>query len=88
MSIAEMIENRTRLAHMEIEGGQNLKGEVIISGAKNAALPIIAGCLLIKGEITLHNVPNLDDVTTLAGLLASLGARVIYYDDGSKGLPG
>jgi len=83
MSIAEMIENRTRLAHMEIEGGQNLKGEVIISGAKNAALPIIAGCLLIKGEITLHNVPNLDDVTTLAGLLASLGARVIYYDDGS-----
>ncbi len=83
MSIAEMIENKTRLAHMEITGGQNLRGEVIISGAKNAALPIIAGCLLIKGQITLHNVPNLDDVTTLTGLLSSLGARVIHYDDGS-----
>lgn len=83
MSITETIDKKTQLAHIEIEGGRRLQGEVIISGAKNATLPIIAACLLVKGEILLHNVPNLDDVTTLTGLLSALGARIVRYNDGS-----
>lgn len=59
-----------------IRGGKPLKGEVIISGAKNAALPIIAGTLLSKGQIYLSNVPQLNDVKTMLLLLKQLGATV------------
>ncbi len=56
-----------------IEGGRKLFGEVTISGAKNAALPLIAASLLAPGVHTLHNVPDLRDTRTILRLLVSLG---------------
>lgn len=60
-----------------IHGGQKLDGEVIISGAKNAALPIMAATLLSAQPIILSNVPHLKDVTTMMELLGRLGAKLI-----------
>jgi len=59
-----------------IEGGRPLKGEVKISGAKNAALPILVSALLTEGWNTFTNVPNLRDVHSTVDLLSNLGARV------------
>ena len=56
-----------------IEGGRSLHGEVKISGAKNAALPLIAASLLAPGIHVLHNVPDLRDTRTMLRLLESLG---------------
>jgi UDP-N-acetylglucosamine 1-carboxyvinyltransferase len=56
-----------------IQGGIKLKGEVVISGAKNAALPIIAAGLLCQGRHTIANVPHLADVTTLGKILQNMG---------------
>jgi UDP-N-acetylglucosamine 1-carboxyvinyltransferase len=56
-----------------IQGGIKLKGEVVISGAKNAALPIIAAGLLCEGGHTIANVPHLADVTTLGRILQNMG---------------
>jgi len=61
---------------LQIHGGVPLDGEVRISGAKNAALPILAGALLADGPVTIGNVPHLRDVTTMIQLLGRLGARV------------
>jgi len=58
-----------------IQGGCQLKGEVTISGAKNAALPILFATLLSKGDITLTNVPLLKDISTTLELLKELGAE-------------
>ncbi|MCL1981289.1 MAG: UDP-N-acetylglucosamine 1-carboxyvinyltransferase [Proteobacteria bacterium] len=58
-----------------IEGGTPLYGSVAISGAKNAALPLIAATLLAPGWHTLHNVPDLRDTRTMLNLLEILGAR-------------
>lgn len=63
-----------------IRGGKRLKGEVDISGAKNAALPIIAASLLASGYCTISNVPNLKDIMTMGRLLANLGAGFHYED--------
>jgi len=56
-----------------IQGGIKLRGEVVISGAKNAALPIIAAGLLCEGGHTIANVPHLADVTTLGKILQNMG---------------
>ncbi len=56
-----------------IKGGKKLKGEVSISGAKNAALPIIAAGLLCEGQHRISNVPRLADVTTLGKILKNMG---------------
>ncbi|WP_133479166.1 UDP-N-acetylglucosamine 1-carboxyvinyltransferase [Cognatilysobacter segetis] len=66
-----------------VEGGAPLNGEVRISGAKNAVLPILCATLLADGLVTLRNVPHLHDVHTTARLLAELGARV---GDGGPGV--
>ena len=58
-----------------IEGGKTLNGEVRISGAKNAALPLIAATLLAPGIHILHNVPDLRDTRTILRLLESLGLK-------------
>jgi UDP-N-acetylglucosamine 1-carboxyvinyltransferase len=58
-----------------IRGGTPLQGEVRISGAKNATLPILAACLLSEEPITLFNVPHLQDVTTMVELLSGMGAQ-------------
>lgn len=60
-----------------IHGGKPLHGDVIISGAKNAALPIMAASLLASDNITISNVPHLRDVTTMMELLGQLGARLV-----------
>ncbi|HTE50269.1 MAG TPA: UDP-N-acetylglucosamine 1-carboxyvinyltransferase [Kofleriaceae bacterium] len=59
-----------------IEGGARLRGEVKVSGAKNAALPLLASSLLASGASTFKNVPNLNDVVTMRKLLAKLGCEV------------
>jgi UDP-N-acetylglucosamine 1-carboxyvinyltransferase len=59
-----------------IEGGRPLKGRVRISGAKNAALPILISALLTEGWNTYTNVPNLQDIQSTLHLLTHLGARI------------
>jgi UDP-N-acetylglucosamine 1-carboxyvinyltransferase len=59
-----------------IEGGKKLEGEVGISGAKNAALPILCAAILASGASRFENVPDLKDVATMGSLLETLGAKV------------
>jgi UDP-N-acetylglucosamine 1-carboxyvinyltransferase len=59
-----------------IEGGTPLKGEVTPAGNKNAALPLLAACLLTEEPIIMHNVPDIQDVQTMRKLLISLGVEV------------
>jgi UDP-N-acetylglucosamine 1-carboxyvinyltransferase len=59
-----------------IEGGHRLEGTVAVSGAKNAALPILISTLLTEGWNTFHNVPDLRDIRTIKQLLIDLGAKV------------
>src|SRR5262245_43259224 len=59
-----------------IEGGKRLSGTVSVEGNKNAALPLIAACLLTTDECVLHNVPRIGDVEVMARLLLDLGAQV------------
>src|SRR6187455_1643918 len=59
-----------------IEGGHRLEGHVAVEGNKNAALPLLAACLLTDGECVLHNVPRIADVEVMARLLLDLGAEV------------
>lgn len=63
-----------------IEGGTCLSGKVTISGAKNAALPILAGTLLATEPVTVSNVPHLKDVTTTISLLQTMGAQITIDD--------
>lgn len=63
-----------------IEGGAPLKGEVIISGSKNAALPILSACLLTDGWHTLDNIPKLKDIWTIKEILSNLG--VVLEENG------
>ena len=64
-----------------INGGNRLRGEVLISGAKNAALPIMAAAMLAPGKSVIHDVPHLADVTAMAELMSDLGAVVAHGDD-------
>jgi UDP-N-acetylglucosamine 1-carboxyvinyltransferase len=64
-----------------IRGGRRLKGVVEVSGAKNAALPIIAASLLSQGSSTINRVPNLRDVRTVGQLIKNLGAEFSYEDN-------
>jgi UDP-N-acetylglucosamine 1-carboxyvinyltransferase len=59
-----------------ISGGKRLRGTVDINGSKNAALPIMAACILCEGEVVLHGVPDLSDVRMMAELLRQLGVFV------------
>ncbi|MDH4189101.1 MAG: UDP-N-acetylglucosamine 1-carboxyvinyltransferase [Betaproteobacteria bacterium] len=61
---------------LRIVGGQPLEGEVHISGAKNAALPILCAALLTERPLSLENVPQLMDVTTMAKLLGQMGVEI------------
>ncbi len=60
-----------------IQGGTTLDGEIRISGAKNAVLPILAATLLAEGTAIVENVPHLHDVTTTVELLGSMGVTVV-----------
>ncbi len=61
---------------IRIRGGRPLKGEIPIGGAKNAALPLMAACLLTDQTLRLSNLPHLVDITTLANLLVQLGVEI------------
>ena len=65
---------------VRIQGGQVLKGDVVIFGAKNAALPILFATLLTDEEITLTNVPRLRDIDTTLELLEILGKKVTVIE--------
>ncbi|HUF74283.1 MAG TPA: UDP-N-acetylglucosamine 1-carboxyvinyltransferase [Gammaproteobacteria bacterium] len=65
---------------LEIEGGVPLAGEIVISGAKNAALPALVAGLLAEGPVLLGNVPHLNDVTTTVKLLRQMGVDVVLHD--------
>lgn len=66
-----------------ITGGVRLKGEVTISGAKNAALPLLAGCLLTEEPCTLRRVPELADIRAMLEILGELGMTASRQPDGS-----
>ncbi|TCV94085.1 UDP-N-acetylglucosamine 1-carboxyvinyltransferase [Luteibacter rhizovicinus] len=68
------------MAKIVISGGTPLNGEVGISGAKNAVLPILASCLLADEPVSIGNVPHLHDVTTFIELLGRMGVQLILDD--------
>jgi UDP-N-acetylglucosamine 1-carboxyvinyltransferase len=65
-----------------IRGGRPLRGEIKISGAKNAALPLMAATLLSDQPVILRNVPGLMDISTMSALLAEAGCETTDQDDG------
>jgi UDP-N-acetylglucosamine 1-carboxyvinyltransferase len=71
------------MSTLVIEGGRRLQGRIRVSGNKNAALPLLAACLLTEQECVLHNVPKIRDVEVMARLLESLGATVSGLGTGS-----
>jgi UDP-N-acetylglucosamine 1-carboxyvinyltransferase len=73
-----MYKEDNKMDYLEIVGGNALSGEVTISGAKNAALPIIAATILSDKAVTLTNLPNVVDICTLLKLLSMLGADVAH----------
>jgi len=70
--------------YLQIKGHQQLVGEVVISGAKNAALPLLASTILSQNEINIGNVPNVVDINTLLKLLGMLGASYDRYNNHVK----
>ena len=64
------------MSTLVIEGGRRIEGRVDVEGNKNAALPLIAACLLTDEWCTLHNMPRIADVEVMARLLLDLGAEV------------
>src|SRR5436190_21054287 len=64
------------MADLVIRGGKRLSGRVNVEGNKNAALPLLAACLLTPETCELRNVPRIRDVTVMLELLRSLGAEV------------
>ena len=63
---------------LEVLGANKLKGQVKISGSKNASLPILAATLLSKKKIILKNLPKVKDIQTMITLLRSLGSKVRF----------
>ncbi len=63
---------------LEVFGAQKLKGNISISGSKNAALPILAASILSNKKIILNNLPNVNDIKTMIKLLESIGSTVKY----------
>lgn len=66
-----------------IEGGQSLRGEIRISGAKNAALPVLAASMLLEGQYRIENIPVIEDILTLLEIMKSIGAGVELLPGGT-----
>ena len=66
---------------LKIQGGHSLRGEIHISGSKNAALSIIAASIMTEERIVLENIPHLEDVTTMIRLIVGMGVSVTLADD-------
>src|SRR5437016_3631568 len=71
---------KPRMDKLIIQGGAPLSGEIRVSGAKNAALPLMCAALLTREQLTLSNVPHLRDVSTMLRLLAQVGVAVSLED--------
>ena len=63
---------------LEVFGAKKLKGKILVSGSKNAALPILAATILTNKKITLKNLPNVKDIETMIKLLESIGSNIKY----------
>ncbi len=63
------------MSHITISGGRELRGKIDVHGAKNSALPLIAACVLCKGETVLHNCPRLSDVEAAVEILEKLDCK-------------
>jgi UDP-N-acetylglucosamine 1-carboxyvinyltransferase len=70
---------------IRVRGGRPLTGDIRISGSKNAALPLMAASLLTDETLTLTNLPHLNDITTMAGLLAQHGVDIVLNGDSEAG---
>lgn len=68
------------MAKFKITGKKKLEGEFVVSGAKNAALKMLAASLMIPGEVTLHNVPRISDIFRMIEVIESLGAKTNFTD--------
>lgn len=68
------------MENIVIQGGTPLVGSVESSGAKNAALPLLAAAILADGPVTFHRIPHLNDISTMTNLLAWQGAEISYDD--------
>src|SRR5690606_20708909 len=75
---------RIRMDKLQITGGQPLRGEITISGAKNAALPILCASLLTAEPLHLENVPALNDIRTMLRLLERMGVQSAHNSEEDK----
>lgn len=71
------------MASFVIEGGYSLTGEITPAGAKNEALQIISATLLTSEPVTIHNIPNILDITNLMSLLTDMGVKITNHGEGS-----
>lgn len=71
------------MSRLIVSGGNRLEGSVKVSGAKNAALAVLAASLLSKGESIIHNVPRILDVVYLCQIMRTLGVDIDFIDDNS-----
>ena len=69
------------MASFQIRGGCSLNGEVRIQGSKNAALPMLAACLLSRGETKLYNCPHITDVYNMIKILENMGCSTVFCGD-------
>lgn len=65
-----------KIAKFVINGGRTLSGEIIVYGAKNAAIKMIAACILMTGEVVLNNIPDILDINNLSEILIRMGASI------------
>ncbi len=72
------------MAQIQINGGNQLHGQLRLSGAKNSLLPILSACLMVQGTIYLHDVPKLSDIAQMLHILADLGCKVNRQGDTIK----
>ena len=72
------------MSNFVIKGGSKLFGEVVISGAKNASMPILIASILSDKKTIIQNIPFVDDVTNLLSILTSVGSRVTMLDSGMR----
>ena len=66
------------MEYIEIDGGRELSGEIILSGSKNAALPILASTILYDKEVIIKNLPRVKDIDTMINLLKWLDVPFFY----------
>ena len=64
-----------------IKGPCKIKGQVFISGSKNAALPILASTILLDKTVTIENLPRVRDIDTMLNLLKSLGSKIQFFNN-------